>query len=57
MATNLHYKRKQKLVFLHYLLIGEVGNTDFIVFIDDFHYIPRDIQSKIAKQIKEAMRH
>ncbi|MFM4786523.1 hypothetical protein ACEUCV_21315 [Aeromonas veronii] len=38
------------------LLIGEVGNTDFIVFIDDFHYIPRDVQSEIAKQIKEAMR-
>ncbi|WDL83157.1 ATP-binding protein [Aeromonas bestiarum] len=38
------------------LLINEIGNTDFIVFIDDFHYIPRDVQGEIAKQIKEAMR-
>ncbi|WP_421216744.1 hypothetical protein [Aeromonas enteropelogenes] len=38
------------------LLINEVSNTDFIVFIDDFHYIPRDVQGEIAKQIKEAMR-
>ncbi|MFQ2152667.1 P-loop NTPase family protein [Aeromonas sanarellii] len=38
------------------LLISEVGNTDFIIFIDDFHYIPRDVQGEIAKQIKEAMR-
>lgn len=38
------------------LLISEIGDSDFVVFIDDFHYIPRDIQSEIAKQIKEAMR-
>ncbi|CVH38133.1 MULTISPECIES: ATP-binding protein [Serratia] len=39
------------------LLISEVGGTDFIIFIDDFHYIPRDVQSELAKQIKEAIRN
>jgi len=38
------------------LLIREIANTNFIVFIDDFHYIPKDIQAEIAKQIKEAIR-
>lgn len=38
------------------LLIQELADQDFTVFIDDFHYIPRDVQSEIAKQIKEAIR-
>ena len=38
------------------LLIRELGNTDFVIFIDDFHYIERVTQSLIAQQIKEAMR-
>ena len=38
------------------LLIKELGGTDFIVFIDDFHYIPEDVQVQIANQIKEAIR-
>ncbi|WP_221248495.1 hypothetical protein [Desulfuromonas versatilis] len=38
------------------LLIRELAGTDFIVFIDDFHYIPKSTQSEIAKQIKEAIR-
>ncbi|MHA7846215.1 P-loop NTPase family protein [Serratia sp. D1N4] len=38
------------------LLISEVGGSDFIIFIDDFHYIPREVQSELAKQIKEAIR-
>lgn len=38
------------------LLIKELSSTDFVVFIDDFHYIPRDIQSELAQQIKEAIR-
>lgn len=39
------------------LLIKELSGTNLIVFIDDFHYIPRDIQSELAKQIKEAIRN
>lgn len=38
------------------LLIREVGGTDFVVFIDDFHYIPKEIQMEISNQIKEAIR-
>ncbi len=38
------------------ILIREIANTNFIIFIDDFHYIPKDIQAEIAKQIKEAIR-
>jgi hypothetical protein len=38
------------------LLIRELANTDFVVFIDDFHYIDRDVQSKLAQEIKEAIR-
>lgn len=38
------------------LLIRELANTDFVIFIDDFHYIERSVQSELAKQIKEAIR-
>jgi hypothetical protein len=38
------------------LLIAEVSKIDATIFIDDFHYIPREIQSEIARQIKEAIR-
>ena len=38
------------------LLIKELGNSGMIVFIDDFHYIPKHIQSDISNQIKEAIR-
>ncbi len=39
------------------LLIRELGGTDLVVFIDDFHYIPRDVQIEVARQIKEAIRY
>lgn len=38
------------------LLIKELSGSEFVIFIDDFHYIDRTVQSEIAKQIKEAMR-
>lgn len=38
------------------LLIRELGGTGFVVFIDDFHYIPRPIQVELSNQIKEAIR-
>lgn len=37
------------------LLIKELGDTGFVVFIDDFHYIPREVQKSVAEQIKEAI--
>ena len=39
------------------LLIRELANTGFVVFIDDFHYIPKPIQIELSNQIKEAIRN
>lgn len=39
------------------LLIRGLGGTGMVVFVDDFHYIPRDIQVEISNQIKEAIRN
>lgn len=38
------------------LLIRELAGTGLVVFIDDFHYIPKDVQVEISNQIKEAIR-
>lgn len=35
----------------------EIANSDYIVFIDDFHYIDRDLQAEVAKQIKSGAEH
>jgi hypothetical protein len=32
----------------------EIANSSFVVFLDDFHYIPKDAQADVAKQIKAA---
>lgn len=39
------------------LLIRELGGTDLVVFIDDFHYVPSNVQTELAQQIKEAIRN
>ena len=35
-------------------VIKEISNSDFIIFIDDFHYINQDLQKEIGKDIKIA---
>jgi hypothetical protein len=35
-------------------VIREIANSDFVLFIDDFHYMDRDVQEDVARQIKEA---
>jgi hypothetical protein len=35
-------------------LIKEISESDFIIFIDDFHYIPQQFRDEIGKQIKIA---
>ena len=35
-------------------VVREIGKSDFAVFVDDFHYIPKDVQKDIGKEIKEA---
>lgn len=37
-------------------VVKEIGNSDFVVLIDDFHYMPRDVQPAVAKSLKEAVR-
>lgn len=39
------------------LLIRELADSGLVVFIDDFHYIPDDVQTEIATLIKEAVRN
>ena len=35
-------------------VVKEIGGSSFVIFIDDFHYIPKELQSQIARQLKEA---
>lgn len=37
------------------LLVKELGDTEYIVFVDDFHYIDTEVQQEIAQQIKEGI--
>lgn len=37
-------------------IIKLIANTQKVLFIDDFHYMQPEIQSKVAKEIKEAAR-
>ena len=35
-------------------VVKEIAGSDFAVFVDDFHYIPKHVQKDIGKEIKEA---
>ena len=35
-------------------VIKEIAGSNFVVFVDDFHYIPNSAQLEIGRQIKEA---
>jgi hypothetical protein len=37
-------------------VVKEIGGSDFVVLIDDFHYMPREAQPEVAKSLKEAVR-
>lgn len=37
-------------------VIQEISNSSFVLLIDDFHYMKREIQTEVAQQIKEAAR-
>ena len=37
-------------------VIREIADSDFVVLLDDFHYVDRGIQSKIAQECKEGAR-
>jgi len=37
-------------------VIKEIGGSDFVILLDDFHYLDRAIQTQVAQQLKEAAR-
>lgn len=37
-------------------VVKEIGGSSFVILIDDFHYMPRDVQPEVAKTLKEAVR-
>ncbi|HEY4294796.1 AAA family ATPase [Luteibacter sp.] len=37
------------------LLVREMAGTGMVLFIDDFHYVPRELQEELARQIKDAI--
>lgn len=37
-------------------VVREIADSDFVVLLDDFHYMPRDVQVESVKQLKEAAR-
>ncbi len=37
-------------------VVHEIGNSDFVVLLDDFHYMDRAVQTEVAKTLKEAVR-
>lgn len=37
-------------------VVKEIANSSFVLLVDDFHYMPRESQSEVAKEIKEAAR-
>ena len=34
-------------------VIQEIAQSDYVILVDDFHYIPSEIQSEVARQIKD----
>jgi hypothetical protein len=37
-------------------IVAEIGKSDFVVLLDDFHYMPAELQGEVAKVLKEAVR-
>jgi hypothetical protein len=37
-------------------VVTEIGNSDFVILLDDFHYMDRQVQTEVAKSLKEAVR-
>jgi hypothetical protein len=35
-------------------VVKDVADSDFLIFVDDFHYIDKSVRDEIGKQIKEA---
>ena len=35
-------------------IVREIGDSDYVIFVDDFHYIERTVREEIGRQIKAA---
>ena len=36
------------------VIVREIGDSDYVIFVDDFHYIERTVREEIGRQIKAA---
>lgn len=53
--TNGSTATSQKAIDVFQTFLKELAGTGTWVFIDDFHYIPKPLQSELAGQIKQAV--
>jgi hypothetical protein len=37
-------------------VVREIANSEFVILLDDFHYMERSVQEEVAKSVKEAVR-
>jgi hypothetical protein len=37
-------------------VVKDIGDSDYVLLVDDFHYMPREVQAEAAKSLKEAVR-
>jgi hypothetical protein len=57
LGGSYQYERSRERVYARAgidQVIREIANSDFVVFIDDFHYMSKETQTDVAKQMKEA---
>jgi len=55
--TNYEHERGKERIFERTgidQVVHEIGGSDFVVFVDDYHYMPKDVQVAVGRQIKEA---
>lgn len=59
LGTEVGHERGKSLTYGRTGLtqvVKDIANSDYVVLVDDFHYMPRDVQAEAAKSLKEAVR-
>ncbi len=46
---------QDKAVDLYQLVVQELAGSGLTIFVDDFHYVPSEVQVSLARQIKQAV--
>lgn len=54
-STQKKFLEQRERRGLHQV-VDDIANSDFVILVDDFHYIDREVQADIAEAIKEAAR-